>query len=110
MSTLGIFLAVLALGFLIAIHELGHMMVARWTGMHVRRYSIGFGKVIWSRTKGETTYQFAMFPFGGFVDIVGMDPTEEHEDPDDPRLYNNRPIWARMARCRMPIPRPTPRA
>jgi regulator of sigma E protease len=97
MSILGFILAVLALGFLIAIHEAGHMMVARWSGMRVLRYSVGFGKVIWSKTKGETTYQLAMIPFGGFVEIDGMNPVEEHEDPNDPRLFDNRPIWSRIA-------------
>lgn len=97
MSILGFVLAVIALGFLIAIHEAGHMMVARWSGMRVLRYSVGFGKVLWSKTKGETTYQLAMIPFGGFVEIDGMNPTEEHEDPDDPRLFDNRSVWSRIA-------------
>jgi len=97
MSILGFILAVIALGFLIAIHEAGHMMVARWSGMRVLRYSVGFGKVLWSKTKGETTYQLAMIPFGGFVEIDGMNPVEEHEDPDDPRLFDNRPVWSRIA-------------
>jgi regulator of sigma E protease len=97
MSILGYILAIIALGFLIAIHEAGHMMVARWSGMRVLRYSVGFGKVLWSMTKGETTYQLAMIPFGGFVEIDGMNPTEEREDPDDPRLFDNRSVWARIA-------------
>lgn len=72
-------------------------MVARWSGMRVLRYSVGFGKVIWSKTKGETTYQLAMIPFGGFVEIDGMNPVEEHENPDDPRLFDNRSVWSRIA-------------
>jgi regulator of sigma E protease len=97
MSILGYVLAIIALGFLIAIHEAGHMMVARWSGMRVLRYSVGFGKVLWSKTKGETTYQLALIPFGGFVEIDGMNPVEEREDPDDPRLFDNRSVWARIA-------------
>ncbi len=97
MSILGFVLAVIALGFLIAIHEAGHMMVAKWSGMRVLRYSVGFGPVIWKKTAGETTYQLALIPFGGFVEIDGMNPVEELEDPDDPRLFDNRSVWARIA-------------
>ena len=97
MNPLALTLAIIALGFLIAIHELGHMLVAKWCGMRCLRYSIGFGPVLFRRTWGETTYQLGAIPFGGFVEIDGMNPYEEHEDPDDPRLYENRPIWMRMA-------------
>lgn len=90
-------LAILILGFLIAIHEAGHMLVAKRVGMRVLRYSIGFGPVLWKRTYGETTYQLAAIPFGGFVEIDGMNPLEEHEDPEDPRLYENKGVWARTA-------------
>ncbi|MDY0004390.1 MAG: site-2 protease family protein, partial [Polyangia bacterium] len=90
-------LALLILGFLIAIHELGHMLVAKRAGMRVLRFSVGFGPALWKRTYGETTYQIAAVPFGGFVEIVGMNPLEEQEDPDDPRLYENKSVWARAA-------------
>jgi regulator of sigma E protease len=95
LDPLYIVLAIFILGFLIAIHEAGHMIVAKWMGMRVLRYSIGFGPVLWKRTWGETTYQLAAIPFGGFVEIDGMSPMEEHEDPDDPRLYENKSVWAR---------------
>ena len=90
-------LALLILGFLIAIHELGHMLVAKRAGMRVLRFSVGFGPALWKRTYGETTYQIAAVPFGGFVEIDGMNPLEEQEDPDDPRLYENKSVWARAA-------------
>ncbi len=92
-----IVLAILILGFLIAIHEAGHMLVARWVGMRVLKYSVGFGPVLWKRTWGETTYQLAAIPFGGFVQIDGQLPTEEYEDQDDPRLFQNKSVWARAA-------------
>lgn len=90
-------LALLILGFLIAIHELGHMLVAKRAGMRVLRFSVGFGPALWKRTYGETTYQIAAVPFGGFVEIDGMNPMEEQEDPNDPRLYENKSVWARAA-------------
>lgn len=90
-------LAILILGFLVAIHELGHMLVAKRVGMRVLRYSVGFGPALWKRTWGETTYQLAAIPIGGFVEIDGMSPVGEHEDPNDPRLYENKSVWARTA-------------
>ena len=90
-------LALLILGFLIAIHELGHMLVAKRAGMRVLRFSVGFGPALWKRTYGETTYQVCVVPIGGFVEIDGMNPMVELEDPNDPRLYENKSVWARAA-------------
>ena len=89
--------AILALGFLIMVHEAGHLIVARWCGMRVERFSIGFGPGIlrWRSKKG-TLYQLAPIPFGGFVEIRGMNLAEE-VDPDDKSAYPNRPVWQRMA-------------
>jgi regulator of sigma E protease len=89
--------AILALGFLIMVHEAGHLVVARWCGMKVERFSIGFGPGIlrWRSKKG-TVYQIAPIPFGGFVEIRGMNLAED-VDPDDPAAYPNRPVWQRMA-------------
>ena len=62
--------AILALGFLIMVHEAGHLIVARWCGMKVERFSIGFGPGIFRwRSKKDTIYQIAPIPFGGFVEI-----------------------------------------
>jgi regulator of sigma E protease len=90
-------LAILALGILIIVHEGGHFLVARWCGMRVDRFSIGFGPRLVSFTRGETTYQIAAIPLGGFVQIAGLNPGEEGISPDDPRAYPNRPAWQRMA-------------
>lgn len=89
--------AILALGFLIMVHEAGHLVVARWCGMKVERFSIGFGPGIFRwRSKSDTIYQIAPIPFGGFVEIRGMNLAED-VDPDDPLAYPNRPVWQRMA-------------
>lgn len=91
-------LAILSLGFLIIVHEGGHFFVARWCGMHVERFSIGFGPAIrglkW-RTKSGTQFQLAPIPFGGFVEIRGMNIVEE-VDPEDAKAYPNRPAWQRF--------------
>jgi regulator of sigma E protease len=90
-------LAVAALGFLIVVHEGGHYFVARWCQMRIERFSIGFGPGILKRTskKTGTTFQLAPIPFGGFVEIRGMNIAED-VDPDDKHAYPNRPAWQRF--------------
>ncbi len=90
-------LAVLALGLLIIVHEGGHFLVARLSGMRVDRFSIGFGPRLFSFKRGETVYQIAAIPLGGFVQIAGLNPGEEGMAADDPRAYPNRPVWQRLA-------------
>jgi len=89
-------LAILSLGFLIIVHEGGHFFVARWCRMRVDRFSIGFGPGILKRkSKSGTIFQLAPIPFGGFVEIRGMNIAEE-VDPDDEFAYPNRPAWQRF--------------
>ena len=66
-----IFLGILFV--LVLVHELGHFAVAKWTGMRVDEFGIGFPPKLFSITKGETTYSFNLFPVGGFVKIFGED-------------------------------------
>jgi regulator of sigma E protease len=91
-----ILLAILALGFLIVVHEAGHYFVARWCKMRVERFSIGFGPgILKRRAKNGTVFQLAPIPFGGFVEIRGMNIAED-VDPDDTHAYPNRPAWQRF--------------
>ncbi|MCE9580077.1 MAG: site-2 protease family protein [Deltaproteobacteria bacterium] len=94
MSWLG---AILAISFLIVVHEAGHLLVARWCQMRVERFSIGFGPAVASvrSKKTGTIFQIAPIPFGGFVEIKGMNIAEE-VDPDDIHAYPNRPAWQRF--------------
>lgn len=89
-------IAILALGILVIIHEAGHFLVARLSGMRVDTFSVGFGPALWRAQRGETTYQVAAVPLGGFVQIAGLNPGDEI-DPEDPRSYTNRPAWQRFA-------------
>jgi regulator of sigma E protease len=90
-------LALLALSFLIFVHEAGHFVVARWCGMRVERFSIGFGPAIFKfKSKSGTQFQVTPLPFGGFVEIRGMNIAEE-VDPDDRQAYANRPVSLRIA-------------
>ncbi len=89
-------LAILSLGFLIIVHEGGHFFVARWCRMRVDRFSIGFGPgILKKKAKSGTIFQLAPIPFGGFVEIRGMNIAEE-VDPDDALAYPNRPAWQRF--------------
>ena len=97
LSALSVGLAILALGILIIVHEGGHFLIARLSGMRVDRFSIGFGPKLWSFKRGDTVYQIAMIPLGGFVQIAGLNPGEENISADDPRAYPNRPVYQRLA-------------
>jgi len=89
---------VVAISILIAIHEYGHYIVGRWSGMKVLRFSIGFGKPIWMRRSGKdnTEYCIASIPLGGYVRF--LDSREGPIDPEDEgRAFNQRPVPARIA-------------
>jgi regulator of sigma E protease len=87
---MGVLLAILGLGVLMAVHEGGHFLLARLFKMRVIKYSIGFGPVLWSKKPqgSETTYQIALLPFLAYVQIAGMNPHEEI-DPHDKGSYAN---------------------
>ena len=95
---------IVVLSIVVAIHELGHLMVGRLCGIKAETYSIGFGKVLWSRVdKYGTKWQIAALPFGGFVKFLGdMDPASAgHADDDEipaedrKHAFHNAPLWAR---------------
>ena len=97
MSAVYIVAALFSVAFLIVVHEAGHYVVARWCRMRVERFSIGFGPGIIKRKskKTGTVFQIAPIPFGGFVEIRGMNIAEDI-DPDDKAAYPNRPAWQRF--------------
>jgi regulator of sigma E protease len=88
-------LAFLAIIALIVIHEAGHFWVARLCSMKVERFSIFFGPAIAQIKTKATTYQIGVVPLGGFVQITGMNPMEDH-DASDPYIYPNRPAYQRF--------------
>jgi regulator of sigma E protease len=94
--------AALGLGLVIFVHELGHFLVAKWCDVHVTVFSIGFGPAIpgCSFKWGETTYKLALFPLGGYVQMVGQVDGDESTDEgavEDPRSYRNKSVGQRMA-------------
>lgn len=88
--------AILALGLLIAFHELGHLLAARLFGIRVDRFSIGFGPAIVSWRRGGIDYAIGALPLGGYVKIHGMNPFEEGLSPEDRTSFAARPVWQRL--------------
>ncbi len=86
-----------ALLILVSIHEFGHFYVARRCGVKVHRFSIGFGKVLWSwRDKQGTEYALAALPLGGYVKM--LDEREGEVAPEERHLaFNNKTVWQRIA-------------
>jgi regulator of sigma E protease len=88
-------LFIVLLGVLITVHELGHFLVAKACGVKVIRFSIGFGPKLFGFTKGETEYQVALLPLGGYVKMAGDSPHEELSPEDAQRGFLNAAPWKR---------------
>lgn len=97
MFVIGIVLFALAILISVALHECGHMWVARATGMKVRRYFVGFGPTLWSTRRGETEYGLKAVPLGGFCDIAGMTSVEELAPDEADRAMFKQKVWKRVA-------------
>jgi regulator of sigma E protease len=86
----------LALGLLVALHELGHLVAARLLGVRVSRYTLGFGPAVLTLRFGGTDYVLGAVPLGGSVRIQGMNPHEPGVDPADPQGFSALTPWRRM--------------
>lgn len=92
MTTIALILiAVVLFELIIFFHEGGHFITAKKSGIKVNEFALGMGPKIFSFTKGETTYSLRLFPIGGYCAMEGED-----EDSNNPRAFNNAPIWKRM--------------
>jgi membrane-associated protease RseP (regulator of RpoE activity) len=101
MFAFGIAAFALAILISVALHECGHMWVARATGMKVRRYFVGFGPTLWSTRRpnqlGSTEYGVKAIPLGGFCDIAGMTSIEELAPDERERAMYKQKTWKRAA-------------
>ncbi len=101
MFVLGIIAFAVCILVSVALHECGHMWVARATGMKVRRYFVGFGPTLWSTRRpnklGSTEYGVKAIPLGGFCDIAGMTAIDEIAPEDRPYAMYRQKVWKRVA-------------
>ncbi len=91
MSVLKIVIALLLFGVIVFVHELGHFLVAKASGVRVNEFALGMGPKLVSFGKKETTYSLRLLPFGGFCSMEGED-----EDSDDPKAFNNKHVVKRI--------------
>src|SRR5580704_12049928 len=93
-NTLGILGAVIALGFMVTIHEFGHFLAARYFGVRVDVFSFGFGTRLFGVKRGDTDYRVSILPLGGYVRMAGDNASEERTGAPDEFL--SKPRWNRV--------------
>lgn len=89
-----IFIMAIVLGFMILIHEFGHYAAAKYFGVRVEQFAIGFGKRLAGFRRGETDYRINILPLGGYVKMSGENPMDTRSD--DPGEFLNHPRWQRF--------------
>ncbi len=92
MTILYVLAAIVILGVIVAVHEFGHYLMGRLTGMAILEYAIGFGPKIFGFEKGGIKYSLRLIPLGGYCAFLG----EDEEVADDPRAMRNQPVWKRF--------------
>jgi len=93
---LGIFTALLVLSFLVFFHELGHFVAARYFGVQVDVFSIGFGKRLLTKKIGKTEWSFSMIPLGGYVKMKGQDDSDPTNNNYDDDSYTTKKPWQKI--------------
>ncbi len=97
-----VILMLIGFSVVIFVHELGHFAVAKWVGVRVERFAIGFGRELFGFTHGETRYSFNILPLGGYVKMLGqedfvVDKSGEWAVKADPRSFTHKPVGHRAA-------------
>src|SRR5262245_1170168 len=87
---------IIGIVIMIFLHELGHFVTAKWSGMKVTDFFIGFGPRIWSFQRGETQYGVKAIPAGAFVRIIGMNNLDETDPADEARTYRQQSFPKRL--------------
>jgi regulator of sigma E protease len=93
---MGILVSLLVLSFLIFFHELGHFVAARYFGVQVDVFSIGFGKKLYSKMIGKTEWSISAIPLGGYVKMKGQDDSDPTAISHDPDSYTSKKPWQRI--------------
>ncbi|MCX8030547.1 MAG: RIP metalloprotease RseP [Thermodesulfovibrionales bacterium] len=87
--------AVLLIGFLIFIHELGHFIFAKLSGVRVLKFSLGFGPKVIGKKYGDTEYLLSAIPLGGYVKMLGEEPDDQLNEEEKRLSYKMQPIYKR---------------
>ncbi len=87
---------VVVFGLIVFVHELGHFLAAKWAGVGVERFSLGFGPKLLGRRVGETEYLLSAIPLGGYVKMVGEEAGEQISDADRQRSFTHKPLAKRV--------------
>lgn len=93
---MGLIVSLLVLSFLIFFHELGHFLAARFFGVKVEVFSIGFGRKIYKKQWGQTEYALSLIPLGGYVKMKGQDDTNPLSRSGESDAYDSKKPWQRM--------------
>ncbi len=87
---------IILLGVLIFFHELGHFLVARFSGVGVLKFSLGFGPKIVGKKIGKTEYVLSLIPLGGYVKLLGETDNEKLSEEDEKMSFSKQPVWKRI--------------
>lgn len=88
---------IIFIGVLVFVHELGHFLLAKACNIKVLKFSLGFGPRLFGFTRGETEYVVSALPLGGYVKMLGEMQEGDIDSRDEPRAFNNRPLYQRAA-------------
>ncbi|MEE5991619.1 MAG: site-2 protease family protein [Oscillospiraceae bacterium] len=88
---MSIIIALLVFFVIVVLHEFGHFIIAKLSGIRVNQFAVGMGPVLLKKQKGETEYSVRLLPIGGFCAMEGED-----DNSSDPRAFNKKPVWKRM--------------
>jgi regulator of sigma E protease len=94
--TTSIISIVILLGVLIFAHEIGHFLAAKYCGVKVLKFSLGFGPRLVGRKWGETEYLISWFPLGGYVKLLGESETESLSDEEKTQSFSEQSVWRRI--------------
>ena len=97
LSTIDVALRVIIVfGLIVFVHELGHFLAAKWVGVGVERFSLGFGPKLIGRQVGETEYILSAIPLGGYVKMIGEEVGEEVEGTQIERSFTHKSLPKRF--------------
>ncbi|HEX9743701.1 MAG TPA: RIP metalloprotease RseP [Nitrospiraceae bacterium] len=87
---------VIVLGVLVAFHEFGHFLMARWVGVRVLKFSLGFGPKLFGRQIGDTEYLVSAIPLGGYVKLFGEEESDATSPEEQRRSFTHQNLWSKV--------------